>query len=152
MATINGNEYNKLTASSKSDNNELVYYTSRGVPVYTGEFHGVLIGNATTAKQLELAENYRGAVYTAFQDVEDALAAVQSAQSRELFLKTVMDQSRRAYALSKESYDAGAIDFQTLLDTQISLLSAEDTYAQARLAKITAAVGLYKTMGGGWEN
>ena len=53
MATINGNEYNKLTASSKSDNNELVYYTSRGVPVYTGEFHGVLIGNATTAKQLE---------------------------------------------------------------------------------------------------
>ncbi|MDY0222966.1 MAG: efflux transporter outer membrane subunit [Desulfobacterium sp.] len=105
-----------------------------------------------TAKQLELAENYRGAVYTAFQDVEDALAAVQSAQSRELFLKTVMDQSRRAYALSKESYDAGAIDFQTLLDTQISLLSAEDTYAQARLAKITAAVGLYKAMGGGWEN
>ena len=53
MATINSNDYNKLTTSSKSDSNELVYYTSRGVPVYTGEFHGVLIGNATTAKQFE---------------------------------------------------------------------------------------------------
>ena len=53
MATINSNDYNKITTSSQTNNGELVYYTSAGVPIYTGEFHGVLIGNATTAKQLE---------------------------------------------------------------------------------------------------
>jgi len=105
-----------------------------------------------TARQLELAENYRGAVYRAFQEVEDSLAAVHAAQTRESFLHTAMLQARLAYTLSKSRYDAGAIDFQTLLDTQMSLLAAEDTYAQIRLMRLTAAVGLYKAMGGGWKH
>lgn len=105
-----------------------------------------------TAKQLELAENYRGAVYTAFQEVEDSMAAIYSSQTRESFLHTAMQQSRQAYTLSKVRYDAGAIDFQTLLDTQISMLSAEDNYAQVRLMRLTAAVNLYKAMGGGWNH
>jgi outer membrane protein TolC len=59
-----------------------------------------------------------------------------------------MEQSRRAYRLSKSRYDAGAIDYQTLLDTQNARLSAEDAYAQA----LTAAVNLYRVLGGGWES
>lgn len=123
---------------------------SIAAPIFQG---GALEGGLekATARQLGLAENYRGAVYSAFQDVEDALAAVTAAQSREGFLKTAMQQSRRAYSLSKERYDAGAIDFQTLLDTQTSLLSAEDTYAQAQLARLIASIDLYTAMGGGWK-
>lgn len=53
MASINSNDYNKITTSSQTNNGGLVYYTSNGTSIYTGEFHGTLIGNATTAKQLE---------------------------------------------------------------------------------------------------
>lgn len=120
-------------------------------PIFQG---GALQGSldSTTARELELVEMYRGAVYESFKDVEDALAAVKAAKARKGFLETAMLQSRRAYSLSKERYDAGAIDFQTLLDTQISLLSAEDTYAQSRLSELTASVLLYKAMGGGWSH
>lgn len=52
MATTDKETYEKLQAKSE-DKNTLSYYTSPNNPVYTGEFRGVLIGNATTAKQLE---------------------------------------------------------------------------------------------------
>lgn len=123
--------------------------SSLSVPIFQG---GRLQGglDQATARQLELVETYRGDVLGAFQEVEDALAAVKAAQSRETSLRTAMEQSRRAYTLSKSRYDAGSIDYQTLLDTQNAQLSAEDNYAQARLARLTAAVNLYRTLGGGW--
>ena len=103
-----------------------------------------------TAEQRELAQLYLGSVLTAFQEVEDALAAVKYTREREISLKTAMEQAQRAYSLSLRMYDAGAIDFQTLLDTQNAQLVTEDEYAQAKLARLTAAVNLYRALGGGW--
>lgn len=124
--------------------------SSLSAPIFQG---GRLQGGLerANARQRELAETYRKAVLTAFQDTADALAAVRVAQAREDALRTAMEQSRRAWDLSKKRYDAGAIDFQTLLDTQSERLSAEDSHAQARLARLTAAVDLYKALGGGWK-
>ena len=62
-----------------------------------------------------------------------------------------MQESQRAYDLSLVRYKAGSIDFQTLLNVQNSLFSAEDALAQARLARLVAAVQLYKALGGGWK-
>jgi len=144
---------NTLSTTGFGDPSSTIFSLAANIaaPIFQG---GRLEGGLeqATAKQLELAENYRGAVYTAFQEAEDAVAAVYSAQKRESFLDTAMQQSRRAYALSKIRYDAGAIDFQTLLDTQISLLSTEDNYAQMRLLRLTAAVNLFKSLGGGWSH
>ncbi|MFC3050288.1 efflux transporter outer membrane subunit [Kordiimonas pumila] len=119
-------------------------------PIFEG---GRLKGGVELAKarQLELVETYRGTVLTAFQEVEDALSAIEAASIRETVLETAMKQAQKAYRLSKSRYDEGAIDFQTLLDTQDTLLSAEDSYAQAKLAKLTAAISLYMALGGGWQ-
>lgn len=87
-----------------------------------------------------------------FQETEDALAAVKAAQARENSLRNAMQQARKAYQLSKKRYDAGSIDFQTLLDTQNSQLSAEDSFSQARLARLNAAINLFKALGGGWAS
>ena len=118
-------------------------------PIFEG---GSLEGglDLATAEQLELVQLYLGSVLTAFQEVEDALAAVRYALEREIALKTAMEQAQRAYSLSLRRYDAGAIDFQTLLDTQNAQLVTEDEYAQAKLARLTAAINLYRALGGGW--
>lgn len=105
-----------------------------------------------TSRQLELVENYRGSIYIAFQEVEDALVALNTAQIREDALKVAMQHATHAYNLSKSRYDAGAIDYQTVLDTQNSKLSAQDSYAQVKLARLIAAVTLYRTLGGGWNS
>ncbi|MEZ4547192.1 MAG: hypothetical protein R3B51_05485 [Thermodesulfobacteriota bacterium] len=65
--------------------------------------------------------------------MEDALAAVKYTREREISLKTAMEQAQRAYS-SASNVRRGAIDFQTLLDTQNAQLVTEDEYAQATRA------------------
>lgn len=103
-----------------------------------------------TARQMEMAEDYRKTVLTAFQEVEDALTDTKAAQVRQAALKTAMEESQRAYDLSLAQYKAGAVDFQTVLDSQALLFISEDAYARTRLAALSAAINLFRALGGGW--
>lgn len=105
-----------------------------------------------TARQKELVETYKKTVLTSFQEVEDALAAVKAASDREAALQTAAQNAKTAYTLSQKRYDAGLIDFNTVLDTQNASLSADDNFAQAKLARLNAAILLYKALGGGWSS
>jgi len=120
-------------------------------PIFKG---GLLEGNLlfSKARQKELAEVYQQTVLTAFKDVEDAMTTVRTSQKRETALFTAMTEARTAYTLSSQQYDAGAIDFQTLLDARQTLLRAEDAYIQTRNDRLAAAVDLFKALGGGWAD
>lgn len=119
-------------------------------PIFQG---GRLEGGVeqATARQAELAENYRKTVLVSLQEVENALTAEKTAARREELLARAMQKSRQAYNYARQQYDAGIIDFQALLDTQNTLLSAEDNHAQARNERLQAAVSLYLALGGGWS-
>ncbi len=119
-------------------------------PIFTG---GRLSGQLelNKARQAELLENYRKAILVALQEVEDGLVAVKAAQAREASLSEGVTQARKSYDLSRQLYKSGAIDFQTLLNAQDSLLQTEDTYATVRLEMLQASVDLYKALGGGWQ-
>lgn len=119
-------------------------------PIFTG---GLLEGNLdfTKARKAELMENYRKTVLVSFKEVEDAIAGVNASQKRESALSNALSESRKAYDLSTQQYDVGSIDFQTLLDTRRTMLTAEDTYIQTKNERLAAAVDLYKALGGGWS-
>jgi NodT family efflux transporter outer membrane factor (OMF) lipoprotein len=116
-------------------------------PVFSG---GALEGGLalSTARKAELEDQYRKAVLTAFQEVQDALAARERADAQTAALTTAVEQSQAAYALARTRFDAGATDFLTLLDAQRSLLSAQDALTGARLAQFTARIDLFKALGG----
>lgn len=118
-------------------------------PIFSG---GLLEGNLafTKARKQELVENYRKTILVSFKDVEDALATVKASQQRETSLETAMNEARKAYDLSKQQYDVGSIDFQILLDSRQTMLLAEDNYIQTKNDRLSAAVDLYKALGGGW--
>ncbi|MFA7277315.1 MAG: efflux transporter outer membrane subunit [Pseudobdellovibrionaceae bacterium] len=120
-------------------------------PIFAG---GRLEGGVekTTAARAQLIQTYKKTVLTSFKEVEDALASVSAAQSRETSLKVAMESARKAYDISRKRYEVGTIDFETLLDTQASLLLAEDTYAQALKDKLSASLDLAKALGGGWKS
>ncbi len=128
----------------------LALASSLSTPIFQG---GRLEGGVerTSARQSELIETYKKAILTSFQDVENALSAARVADERAQYLATARTESEKAYTMSKELYDAGSIDFQALLDTQTSLLNAQDSYIQARLDRFSAAIDLYKALGGGWD-
>jgi len=121
------------------------------IPIFRG---GALQDNLeqTSSIQKELIANYKQSIITAVSEVEDALIAVDMEREREDSLGRAMKNAKKAYLLSKKRYDAGAIDFQTLLDTQNTQLSAEDTFSQARLKRLNAAINLYLALGGGWSS
>ncbi len=117
-------------------------------PIFQG---GRLRANVdlTEARKAELVELYRREVLVALQEVEDALAAIQSAQRRAAELTIALNEARTAYRLSRERYEAGAIDFQTLLDAQRTLFNAEDSLVFARYDRLIATVDLIRALGGG---
>lgn len=103
------------------------------------------------ARNAELVETYRKTILTAFKEVEDA-AAVRSNSTRRLqALADAVDKARLAYQLSLDRYRLGLIDYQTLLSTQRSLLTAENSQVQARQNVLVAMVQLYQALGGGWS-
>jgi outer membrane protein, multidrug efflux system len=93
---------------------------------------------------------YRGTVLTALKDVEDSLVALKSAQERRVTLQRAAEAADNASLIARQRYGSGLIDFQTVLDTQRTQLSAQDSLASARTDVATAQVRLVKALGGGW--
>lgn len=103
------------------------------------------------ARLRELAETYAKTAITAFGDVEDALNGNNTAAQRAGFATEAYDQAQDAYRIVDARFRAGTVPFLTLLDAQRSVFQANDTLVQARLARYTALIDLYKALGGGWQ-
>jgi len=115
-------------------------------PIFTG---GRLTGNLenVTARQKELAVQYRQTVLVAFQEVEDALAALKSNNDRAVLSRATVAESQNAYDIAKARFDAGAIDYLNLLETQRSLYQAQDNQISINQGQLAAFVQLRKAMG-----
>jgi len=94
--------------------------------------------------------SYRQAVLTALEDVENALVALDNSGRREAALASAEGAAKSAADLARQRYSSGLVDFQTVLDTERSLLSVQDGLATAAAERATALVQLYKALGGGW--
>jgi outer membrane protein, multidrug efflux system len=115
-------------------------------PIFTG---GRLTGNLenVTARQKELAAQYQKTVLVAFQEVEDALAALKSNNEQADISLQSVKESQNAYDIAKARFDAGAIDYLTLLETQRSLYQAQDDQIAIRQGQLLSFVQLRKAMG-----
>jgi multidrug efflux system outer membrane protein len=115
-------------------------------PIFNG---GRLKGNleSVTARQKELAAQYQKTVLTAFREVEDALATLRTAEQQEVLARESVKEAQRAYSIAKARFDAGAIDYLTLLETQRSLTQAEDNQISAHVAETEAFIQLRKALG-----
>jgi NodT family efflux transporter outer membrane factor (OMF) lipoprotein len=99
----------------------------------------------------ELLEGYRRAILDALVDVENALVALRETTEGERLQAEATAAAERAYAISEARLQAGTIDLITLLTTQTTLFNARVQLVQARLARLQAAVGLFRALGGGWR-
>ena len=100
--------------------------------------------------QLQNLQAYRKAVLSAFSDVEKALVALsQSIRQERLQIEAVV-ASRKAFEVSETQLRAGTVNLITVLQTQQTLLTNENTLMQVRLTKLLAASSLFQALGGGW--
>jgi outer membrane protein, multidrug efflux system len=100
--------------------------------------------------QLQFLQAYRKAVLSAFTDVEKALVALSQFTLQERLQIEAVKNSQRAFDVSETQLRAGTVNLITVLQTQQTLLIAENTLAQVRLTKLLAASSLFQALGGGW--
>lgn len=94
---------------------------------------------------------YKSSILGALEDVENALRYVTAAGQRTTQFTIALDAANNSAILARSQYRAGLVDFQTLLNTEQSLLSARDGLASARADEALAVVQLYSALGGGWQ-
>lgn len=104
------------------------------------------------AQREELVEQYLQSVLVSLKEVQDSLGSVTTTQSRQQLLTQAAREAQEAYRIANVKYQAGSQDLLTLLDSQRTQLQAEDSRVQADLARFTATINLYKSLGGGWES
>jgi NodT family efflux transporter outer membrane factor (OMF) lipoprotein len=100
--------------------------------------------------QLQNLQAYRKAVLSAFADVEKALIALQKFTLQEKLQKDVVTASRKAFDVAETQLRGGTVNLITVLQTQQTLFTAENTLVQVRLSKLLAASSLFQALGGGW--
>jgi NodT family efflux transporter outer membrane factor (OMF) lipoprotein len=96
------------------------------------------------------AAQYQSTVITAFQNVADALRAVQYDADT---LKAQAAAERTALEslnLSREQFQAGAITYLTLIDAQRSYQQARINLVQAQASRYSDTAALFQALGGGW--
>lgn len=116
-------------------------------------FDGFLLENQlkqAKGLQLQNLQAYRKSVLSAFADVEKALVALQQFTLQERLQTEVVTNSRKAFDVSETQLRGGTVNLITVLQTQQTLFTAENTLVQVRLTKLMAAISLFQALGGGW--
>ncbi|MDD2924890.1 efflux transporter outer membrane subunit [Rhodoferax sp.] len=94
---------------------------------------------------------YQATVLTALKEVEDALVALGNDRERLGQQQLAARAASNAALLAQNRYHSGLIDFQTVLQTQRTLLSSQDSVASLQAELSADHVRLVKALGGGWH-
>ena len=105
---------------------------------------------AARARAEQARASYEGVALNAVREANDALVAVRTARDEAVAQATQANALRQALELATVRYEAGLSSYLDLLDAQRSLFGAELAASQAQLGELTAAVQLYKAIGGTW--
>ena len=95
---------------------------------------------------------YRQTVLTAFQEVEDNLAALRILQQELDQQNTAVASAQRALQLATDRYKSGIDSYLNVITAQATLLSSQRSAVNLQMQQMTASVELIKALGGGWND
>jgi NodT family efflux transporter outer membrane factor (OMF) lipoprotein len=102
------------------------------------------------ALQEQALNQYESTILTALEEVETSLVAYAEEQDRRGTLAEATQAAQRSAELARDQYASGLIDFQSVLDSERSVLSFQDQLAQSKGEVTSNVIRLYKALGGGW--
>jgi NodT family efflux transporter outer membrane factor (OMF) lipoprotein len=117
-------------------------------------FNGGLTGaqvDAARAAYWESVANYRQSVLTAFQQVEDELAAIRIFTKQLTVEQQAVKNGREAVRVFRNQYRGGIVDLTTVVTAETNLLSVEEAELAVRQNLFLASVSLIEALGGGWD-
>ena len=118
-------------------------------PIFTGGRLKAGVEQAQAAYRGSLAQ-YEKTVLTAYQEVEDQLAALHYLESESQSEDSAVSDARKAEQVAVERYKAGLVGYLDVVFAQESVLTNEQISAQISGQRLVASVVLIKALGGGW--
>jgi NodT family efflux transporter outer membrane factor (OMF) lipoprotein len=118
--------------------------------VYDGGLRRATVNQYIATYNADLAA-YRQSVLTAFQQVEDYLAAVRIFSQQIVRQKEAVEHSETYLKLEQARYDTGIDPYIDLASAQITLYSNQQQLATIQVQQMTASVELIQALGGGWD-
>ncbi len=113
--------------------------------LYRAQLHQyVAIYNADLA-------TYRQTVLTAFQQVEDALAATRIYSQQIIKQKQAVASDRQSLKLEMARYETGVDPYIDVTLAQTALLNDQETLNALQVDEMVSAVELVQALGGGWN-
>jgi NodT family efflux transporter outer membrane factor (OMF) lipoprotein len=94
---------------------------------------------------------YRQSVLTAFQEVEDNLAALRILEQETAKQQQAVQSAERSLALSTNRYKGGLVTYFEVITAQSIALSNERAAVDILTRRMNSSVLLIKALGGGWE-
>ncbi|WP_370636203.1 efflux transporter outer membrane subunit [Komagataeibacter sp. FNDCR2] len=104
------------------------------------------------AQQKEAAITLQRTVLKAWQEIDDAMADLSSAQNQRDRLAAAVAQNQVAVTTAQRQYTEGSAAFLNVLDMQDRLLDTQSRLIEANVGVSTAVTHLYRALGGGWES
>jgi outer membrane protein TolC len=105
---------------------------------------------AAKAAYVQAAEEYRGTVLTAFQNVADTLSALQHDAEGLQAAAKAEKAARLTLELSQRQYKDGYAGYLSLLGAEQADQQARIALVQAQASRYVDTAALFQAMGGGW--
>jgi outer membrane protein, multidrug efflux system len=118
-------------------------------PIFNGGRIRADVDQAKAAYRGSLAQ-YEKTVLTAYQEVEDQLAALRILSGEAQSENDAVDDAKRAEEIAMNRYKAGLVGYLDVVFAQTTLLSSERVAVQISGQRMVATVVLVKALGGGW--
>jgi NodT family efflux transporter outer membrane factor (OMF) lipoprotein len=118
--------------------------------VYDGGLRRAQTLEARAAYDASVA-TYRQTVLTAFQGVEDNLAALRILEEESRVQDEAVAAAQQSVELTTNQYKAGTVSYLNVITVQTIALNDEITAVQIKGRRMAAAVLLIQALGGGWN-
>jgi NodT family efflux transporter outer membrane factor (OMF) lipoprotein len=118
--------------------------------VYDGGLRRAEVNQYVAVYNANLAA-YRQSVLTAFQQVEDSLAAVRILSQQILHQQEAVNSSQTFLKLETGRYNNGIDPYIDVVTAQTTLLNNQQTLNGLQVQQMTASVQLIEALGGGWD-
>lgn len=140
-----------------------ILFSSRGVGDLiwniTGSLASPLINRSALTKDYKIQkESVKQAFYalestlrTALGEIENAITEVNTAQSSLQAKEQVLSTSQEVWLAARARYELGLLDESSYLTSYNALLNARQSVDEARFARLSSVIVLYKALGGKLE-
>jgi NodT family efflux transporter outer membrane factor (OMF) lipoprotein len=120
-------------------------------PILQGGRNRANLAAARAAYDQSVA-NYRQAVLTAFQQVEDGISNLSTLSQALLTQTAAVEDARRALEIANNRYVGGVTSYLDVITAQTTLLTSQRLETQLLGQQMVSSVYLVKALGGGWDD